>query len=362
MNKSALLFLFLALVACNEAPALHVTKGRSHVKFAEFFDIRINNRDTVLIIKNPDSSISEQFLLTRDSSKQKKDHRTLLVGKHRILAGSSTFIGMMSKLSMENEICGVLNKAYLANKQLIKGIESGEVIEVGSIENLPLEKVIENKIDLILYSGFGNPISNEEKLEKLGINCLPIYDWKEKDPLGEAEWILLYGFLSGKEDLAFHYLTELETNYNKLIRKTWKTQPTILAGNIYGDVWNTPTGESYVARMMKDAGGKYIFSNSTGTGSLLLSIEEVIVRSDSADIWINPGYHTKSELLNVNPKAAYIKAFKSNNVFCYSHDMNRFWEMSAIEPDKMLSDQIKIFHGGNLDSLYFYRRIVNDIQ
>lgn len=363
MKSKTFIFLIVILfIGCSQQPALHTTKGKSHIRFAEHFDIRTNNRDTILIIKDPDNGIEEHYVLTRSNVKTKAGHRTLLMADQRIVATSSTFIGMMSKLNMEDQIVGVLNKAYVANKKVLKGIESGAIFEIGSLENIPLEKVVSTNSTLILYSGFGSKLNNEEQLEKLGVECLPIYDWKEKNPLGKAEWIMLYAFLSGKEDLASEYLDNIEQRYNALLKKDWKSYPIILAGNVYGDVWNTPTGESYVAHMMEDAGGKYLFESSTGTGSLLLNIEEVILRSDSAKIWINPGYPSKSELLNVNPKAKYITAFKKGNVFCYSHDMNRFWELSAIEPDKMLEDQIKIFHGGILDSLYFYRRIINDLE
>lgn len=359
------IFIFLSLsllVGCVEHPAIHTTKGKSHIQFAEYFDIKTNNRDTILIIKDPDNGVEEQYLLTRSDSKKKNGLHTIQINDPRIVATSSTFIGMMSKLDIEDHINGVLNKAYVHNDKILNGINSGIVFELGSLENIPLEKVVEMNSTLILYSGFGTTLNNEEQLEKLGVECLPVYDWKEKDPLGKAEWILLYGFLSGKEEQAANYIKDLAIRYNALLKKDWKAYPTILAGNVYGDVWNTPTGQSYVARMMKDAGGKYLFEQSTGTGSLLLSIEEVVLRSDSAQIWINPGYPSMSELLNVNPKAKHIKAFQQGNVFCYSHDMNRFWELSAIEPDKMLQDQVKIFHGGNMDSLYFYRRIINDLE
>ena len=354
----SLIFLF----GCTQQPPLHTTKGKSHVRFAEHFDIRTNNRDTILIIKDPDNKVEERYLLTNSKTKSKEGLKTLYMSGQRIVATSSTFIGMMSKLNMEDQITGVLNKAYVANAKVLAGIENGNIFEIGSLENIPLEKVVNMNSSLILYSGFGTKLNNEDQLEKLGVECLPIFDWKEKNPLGKAEWILLYGFLSGKEDLAKEYIDQLEKRYNVLLKKDWKFYPTILAGNVYGDVWNTPSGESYVARMIQDAGGKYLFEDTKGTGSLLLSIEEVILRSDSAQIWLNPGYPSKSELLNINPKAKFIRSFQNGNVFCYSHDMNRFWELSAIEPDKMLEDQAKIFHGANLDSLYFYRRIINDLE
>ncbi len=362
MHKQLLIFITILLSGCSDQPALHTTKGKSHIKFAEYFDIKTNNRDTILTIVDPDSDTKERYLLTRVPSKTLKDAKTLIIGKQRVIATSSTFIGMMSKLDMGRDIVGVLNKAYLANEKLISRVESGSLIEIGSTEVIPLEKVVKSKANILLYSGFGTDLNNESQLEKLGVECMPIYDWKEKDPLGKAEWILLYGFLSGKETIAKEYMNGLKTRYNKLKELRFKTRPIILAGNVYGDVWNTPNGESFIARMINDAGGNYLFKNTKGTGSLLLDLEEVVLRSDSADVWIHPGYASYSELLNINPKAKYLKPFKEERVYCYSHAMNRFWELSAIEPDKMLKDQLIIFHGGPEDSLYFYRKVSNDME
>lgn len=353
---------FLSLFSCSEQDVPTASKGVSQVHFAEHFDILINEEDTVLLIKDPDNGFEEKYLLTSSSLKKKPGYRILKTKDQRIIATSSTFIGMMSKLQMEDQIVGILNKAYIYNQKVLQNLENDLAFELGSLENIPLEKVLQKNSTLILYSGFGTPINNENQLEKLGVECLPVYDWKERDPLGKAEWILLYGFLSGKEDKAKNYMQGLEKRYKTLLNKDWKDHPTVLAGNVYGDVWNTPTGESYVARMMEDAGGIYLFSESKGTGSLLLSLEEVVLKSDSAEIWLNPGYPSKSELLNVNPKARHIKSFQTGNVYCYSHNMNRFWELSAIEPDKMLEDQAKIFHSREQDSLYFYRKIVDDLE
>jgi iron complex transport system substrate-binding protein len=354
--------MILFLFGCADERTPRTTKGKSHVEFAKYFDIKTNNRDTVLTITDPDSETQERFLLTSLSSKRLKDTRTILVGQQRIIATSSTFIGMMSKLNMEDEIVGVLNKAYLANKKLISGIAAGEVIEIGSTEIIPLEKIIKSKANILFYSGFGNKLNNETQLEKIGVECIPVYDWKEKNPLGKAEWILLYGFISGKEQVAKQYIRGLKARYDQLKQSTFTKKPNILGGNVYGDVWNTPNGESYIARMINDAGGNYLFKHSKGTGSLLLDLEEVVLRSDSADVWIHPGYPTYSSLLNVNPKAKYLKPFKEERIYCYSHAMNRFWELSAIEPDKMIKDQLIIFHGGNEDSLYFYRKVINDLE
>jgi hypothetical protein len=39
--------------------------------------------------------------------------------------------------------------------------------------------------------------------------------------------------------------------------------------------------------------------------------------------------------------------------------MNKYWELAAIEPDKVLSDFIQIFYSKGKEKLYFYQKVTN---
>ena len=98
-----------------------------------------------------------------------------------------------------------------------------------------------------------------------------------------------------------------------------------------------------MAILFEDAGANYVYSASKGTGSVFLPIEQVVADNRETKYWLNPGVSTKKVLSEMNPKAKFIGAYE-NGIYCYSHEMNQFWEMSAIEPDFLLEDFIHIFH------------------
>ena len=81
--------------------------------------------------------------------------------------------------------------------------------------------------------------------------------------------------------------------------------------------------------------------------------------NQNAEFWLNPGTTSQRSLLIRNQKVAYFKAYKKNQVYCYSKNQNYFWEMSAIEPHLVLSDLIRILHPTQVSnkSLHYYTQI-----
>jgi iron complex transport system substrate-binding protein len=67
-------------------------------------------------------------------------------------------------------------------------------------------------------------------------------------------------------------------------------RPTVLWRSVFGDYWAIPGGQSYVARLIEDAGGQLILSDSPEaaelTGSALFDIETVYDAGLDADFWM----------------------------------------------------------------------------
>ena len=76
----------------------------------------------------------------------------------------------------------------------------------------------------------------------------------------------------------------IETDYleAKAIAKQAKKQPTVLSGAMHKDVWYLPNGSSSEAQFLKDANVNYLWSDTTGNGSLALSFEVVLEKAKDA--------------------------------------------------------------------------------
>ena len=73
-------------------------------------------------------------------------------------------------------------------------------------------------------------------------------------------------------------------------------------------------------------------------------MQDIITKEKNTTFWIDPGTSSLIDLLKRDSRYGYLSAVRNKTVYCYSHNMNRFWEMSIVEPDKVLSDFIRIFH------------------
>lgn len=349
------------LLSCSENETNTIVQEqteKSTTVYASHFELMEYGDNHLLHFMDPESGeIELRFILSNDNNASKEGYELIKTPTTKLITLSGTSIGMLTKIDETNQVAGVSNKTYIYNTEIIEGLNSGKIIEVGEESNLPLETIIKAAPQIILYNGFGSEYPGSKKLKSLNILSIPIYDWRETHPLGKAEWIKLFGVLTNKKKEANTYFSNVESSYFELKEKAKKLKdsPTVMSGNILGDIWYTPNGDSFVAQMIEDAHANYKYKNTHGTGSHQLTLEEIIKDNTETDYWINPGLPTKKDILSSNQKLKYIHPI-SEGTYCYSKESNRFWELSAIEPHHVLSDFISIFHPESAisDSLYFY--------
>lgn len=358
--------LLIVLAACGnpEGEKEQADAFGKSVEYAKHFRIFDRGDYKELQILNPESGKAEKkYALT--SSKDvglPSDLVRIEVPLRSVVALSGTQIGMMDKLGCAGKISGVSSRNYIANAIVLEGCRSGKVLEFEDFGMLNPERVLQTGAKVIAYSGFeGSAPPKEAKLLKLGILCLPDYDWKENHPLGKAEWIKVFGALFGKEKEAAAYFDKTVKEYNRLKAEAAALQPhpTVFAGMVFGDTWYMPAGESFGAVLLGDAGGNYTARNEKGTGSVAYSFEKTFRENRATEYWINIEVQTKEEMLRANEKYRYFDAFRKGNLYTYAHRMNYFWENSAIEPHHVLSDLVQILHAGKVkrSKLYFYKKL-----
>ncbi len=360
--------MFFIFISCkdNKKNTQISPKKENQIHHAKYFQIFKNKKYNLLYIINPDNNkIEKKYALANDIStlKLQKDVIPIKTPISKITCLTGTDIGYLDKINESEKITGVTDIKYVYNKIVKQNFQSKKVQSIQDLSHINPESLI-GKTQIITYSGFGKAPANEDKLNKLNILCLPIYDWRETNALGKAEWIKLFAILFEKDKESNIYFDQVEKEYKTLSStvKENKSLQSVLSGSLIGDSWYMPAGESFIASMFSDAGINYVNKNSKGSGSSAYSFEQVFKEHQTASIWLNPGFKSKKELLNSNEKYKYFDAFKKDEIYCYSHNMNHFWEMGAIEPQKVLSDLIQIVHRGKVEkkNLYFYKKIKGD--
>ena len=352
------------LYACGQKKSSKQKKHavKSEIKYAQCIDIHETKTGTIVTIIDPEANIQYPYFLGKTKEDCPKNAHYIQVPVKGIIALSGTHVGMLSVLDEIDLIRGIPNAAYIYNKTLRQRIAKGKVRSLGTENGIPVESILATKADVLMYSGgFGSGYPKEVQLQKLGTLCIPNFDWKESHPLGKAEWLIFFGYLTGKEQQAKDYFENVEKHYLELRKqaKKAKGRPNVFSGNLIGDIWFAPTGQSFGGILLRDACANYSGKNTKGTGSIERSMQDVMTKERNTEFWVDPGSTSLKDLRQRNQRYQYFSAVKNKKVYCYSHNMNRFWEMSIVEPDKVLFDFIRIFHPelGLKGHLNYYKQL-----
>ena len=353
--KLIFLLCIFALFACSSENKKTV-EPKSKLAYSPWLSITESEKGVLISITNPDK-ITEKFDYFIGENGP-ANATNISVSQNGLAVLSSTHVGMLGLLNEINAISAVADKKYIYNKELKNRINNGKVVSLGQETDFSVDMLLNSNSKLVVYSAFSGKLAIDNKLKKLGIITIPNFDWRETHPLGKAQWLLLFGYLTGKQDLAKKEFAAIVKRYNEVKSQSKKSNVKTLVGNLAGDFWYAPAGGSYNATLLNDAGVNYIFKDSEGTGSLSLTLESVFSKLDAVSLWLNPGFMSKELIVASNPKAAYFPVYSKGEIYCYAYDMNRFWELSAVQPDLVLSDLQQIIDKFNSNKkLHFYKRV-----
>ena len=282
---------------------------------------------------------------------------------------STTHVAMVSALGEENTISGVSGTGFIFSGSLIKNVEKGLVWDVGYEANLNKELILKIAPDLVMMYGIGSESAGYVgKIKELGIKVVFNADYLETDPLSKAEWIKLFGALYCKESLADSiFNSEVET-YNKIksyISQKISGRPKVMLGLPFKDTWYVSPGNSFISKLIGDAGGYYLWQNTNSSVSMPFGIENVYLKAITADYWLNIGsVNTKDEISVVDQRLTDLPCFKIGNLYNNNKRItvnggNDYWESGTIYPHLILKDIASILHPDLFSDteLFFYRKI-----
>lgn len=332
-------------------------KETNSIKYAEGFTIQKYEGFSVVKVMNPWPNatktytyiLKEKNALVPDSL---KNHLILSVPIKNIVVTSTTHIPSLEMLNVEKSLVGFPNLDYISSEKVRSLIETGKIKELGQNQNLNTEVIIDLNPDVFIGYGIDNKNPTLDNLEKSGIKIMLNGDWNEKTPLGKAEWIKYFGVLFGKEKQADSIFSEIEKEYKNTLALTQKVtkKPTVLAGDIFEGTWYLPKGSSWGSLLIKQAGARYLWEETEGTGSLSLSFEVVYEKAKNADFWITSGQHgSLLEMEKATPHYKQFLAFKNKNVYSFNHKKGKtggslYYELAPNRPDLVLKDLVHIFH------------------
>lgn len=284
-----------------------------------------------------------------------------------IVCTSTTHIPMLDYLGETNKLIGFPTLDYVSSPPMRARIDSGKVRELGVDKSMNLELLAALKPDLVMGYSVSGDYGQFRKMEELGIPVVLNAEYLEKHPLGRAEWIKFVALFFDKLERADSIFNEIEKSYNetRALVANVDDQPTVLSGIVYGDAWFLPGGENNAARLLKDAGCRYLWADDKSHGFLQLAFESVYAKAHAADLWIGvASFGSLEEMRTADKRYASFDAFKKGEVYTYNARLgpsggNEYLELGYLRPDIILKDLVKIAHPELLPDyhLYFHKKL-----
>lgn len=317
-------------------------KASPSCEYASYFDILA---DSAVVAISPFDGSSDTVLVRRPL--------------RRIICMSSTNVACLSAIGADSLVAAVSGAGYLA-KLPYEGVP-----DIGYEAALDYEKILEIKPDLLVaYVVSGAEPQYIIKLRSLGVPVLVLHDHLENHPLARAEYVRLFGALTGRQEQADSVFSYVRERYETLAESVAADDRVKVLLNIpYADAWYIPGAENYMSQLVRDAAGEVLGAQTGTSKSRVASLEEAYRLSRDADFWLNPGHcRTLSQLASVHqlfpsfgPLANGLPIY-NNTLRTTPEGGNDFWESGAVRPDLILEDLIQVFHydgGGNLN--YYFR-------
>ncbi len=266
-----------------------------------------------------------------------------------VICMTSLQLSNLIALGRTDAVVGITSTRHLYNADMLARLEEGRARRIGIEGNFDPEVVMEIDPDLIIISPYKR--GGYDNLRQVGIPLLPHFGYQETTPLGQAEWIKCVGELLGCRPEADSIFAGIERRYEALralAAEVEGARPTVLSGELRGGNWYAVGGESYLARLFRDAGGDYFLRDDQRAGGVTLDFESVYAGASGARYWriLNSfdGAFSYDALRREDARYADFRAWRERGIIYCNMSEVPFYESTPVEPDVVLADFIKVFH------------------
>lgn len=379
MKFYRLLLLFLIVSTCkNETKNDKVSTFESKqldLKYAKGFAVDYYQNYKILSITNPWPESDKTYryvIISKDNMAKTTFNAAEFDGFiedpiETIVVTSTTHIPGLELLNEEEALIGFPGTDYVSSEKTRARIDAKKVRELGKNEGINTEVLLALDPDVVIGFGVDGVNKTFDVIKQAGIPVVYNGDWVEASVLAKAEWIKFFGVLFNKEKEADSIFNTIESDYleAKTLAKNAAHSPTVFSGAMHKDVWYMPNGSSAEAQFLKDANVDYLWSDTTGNGSLALSFEAVLEKAKNAEIWLSPSYYGSLEQLEeASTLYTNFEAFKNKNIYTFSNTTGAtggvlYYELGIARPDLILKDLIKITHPELLEDYqpYFFEKL-----
>jgi iron complex transport system substrate-binding protein len=356
MKKINYILLIIIIFSCSKPPEQEnkLPNRTYNITYAKGFTAKIYDDYKEITVRDPwdTTRILQNYILV-DKNRELPDKlpkgtfiRTPL---EKNIVYSTVHSATLQEIGVIESIIGVCEPEHIAIEYIQKGIQNGTIANLGQAANPIIEKIIEINPEAIwvmpIY-GF-----NYGRTDRTNIPIIETPDYMETTPLGRAEWIKFYAFFFNNESYVDSLFERTVQSYNAIKEKAASVnhRPTVFFDLMYRGSWYVPGGQSFMSKMIADAGAAYVWQDDNDmTSTLPTAFEQVLEKAGDADYWLikyKENYTLTYRLLEKDYKPySYFEAFKSRNIYECNTGRTFYYEDLPIRPDHILQDLAAIFH------------------
>jgi len=358
--KACVLILFLFFTGCNSKRVRENNNGIINNKYSGRFSITPFDGYSRISVYDPWQGAEGRhfdYYVCHDSTALPAGidkSSIIMLPVERIVCTSTTHIAMLEALDAVDMVVGVSGSDYVYNLDLRERIDNGDIYDIGYEIGYDTELIYSIDPDIIFVYGVGSEsVPAFNRLSEKGISVIYIADYLEEHPLARTEWIKVYGELLGLSDMAAEVFDTVSAEYNLIQKKIDSysaDRPGVMLGLPFKDKWFISPGNSYISKLIHDAGGEYLWSETKSNTSIPMSLEAVVSMAAAADIWLNTGIAASiRDIELVDHRLANLPVITQSSVYNNNNRLNKYggndyWESGTVNPHLILKDIASIIN------------------
>lgn len=355
LSPLAILLLLSASPGCGRRPPPAIGDGwaREPLRFARYFQLWERGAERMLLTFGPGGTADTTgiFVIGGNGPAAVLPRRAVRLAHPlgRVALMSTTHASFIAALGRAGAVAGCAHADRLRDPLVAALAQAGKLEELATADGLDRERVLMLGPDAL----FTYPYGNEGNLKALGnLPVVPISEYLEKHPLGRAEWVRAFGVLLGRERAADSLFRGIAERYQTALDAVAgeKARPSVFFGSAWKGTWSVPAGNSYMAQLIGDAGGRYLFADRQAVGNIDLDIETALTVGAGARFWgrilDQAPPVTASDVAGDDARILGLPAFQGHGAFCANSSESDVFGQAGLEPDVVLLDLVGIFHPG----------------
>ena len=357
LNNKWMRFVFLIGFLSADTPI----GAQMPLQYAKGFQVEYFDTYKVVTVLTPWPGATEPFqyvLVPHDAPPPPEytNAQRIEIPIRRLITTSTTHLPHLDVLNEVASLVAIDGIKYVNTESVKKRFKAGHLAEVGHGISIDLEKILVLEPDLVITTATAQAQYNAHPvLQQAGVPVVINAAYAEPSLLGRAEWMKFVAAFFNKEEIAAARFDSVVAHYQTYSNKTRdlpaNKRPTVFGGSLWRGTWFVAGGKTYMAQLIKDAGGTYLWAGNDSHKSLPFDFEAVYEKAHNVNFWIpvRTEWHTLADITNTDNRYSDFGAYKTGQIYNANARLNKnggndYWEQGLIEPHMMLADLIKIFH------------------